>query len=303
MEPILTDLISDVNTNINIDVITDVNTDVNTESIEQIIYNFSRLQIKDISTCEMTVNPSDHITQPNKFIIAIDNDECIGSWGDLSLLYNMLQSEFKKEPDINLFTQIMLTTGCVRPYVKDFFEMLLELKKKNIIYKIFMFTAASNSIGWVSFLSKILENWLGQKLYDGIIHQEMIEEWHLFNKSPVTNNTGYIKNMNMIREIIDFYDEVDSREFHIIAIDDRPNNIINGIAIGVSPFKVAINLFEVIRLFVPENFNYLVEKYDKTINKAWENYMTNPTVFTNASLDIDILNSMDYINKIICSNN
>ena len=276
--------------------------DVIIESIEQIISDFTKLQLNDISTYEMTNCSSNAKTKPKKFIIAIDNDECIGSWGDLSLLYSILLVELGKEPDINIFTNIMLATGCIRPYVKDFFEKLIELKKKNIVYKIFMFTAASNSIGWVHYLSKILENWIGCTLYDGIIHQEMIKKWHILNKSEITNSMGYIKNMNMIRELIDFYDEHDSRDFHVVAIDDRPTNIINGIVIGVSPFKVAVNLFEVIRLFLPEKFDYLVEKYNHVINEAWENYMNNPSIYTNASLDIDILKSMEHIDKIILSN-
>jgi hypothetical protein len=63
---------------------------------------------------------------------------------------------------------------------------------------------SENIYGWVIFLSKILERWFGQKIYDEIIYGEMIEEWHIFNKSTVRNEIGYIKNMDMIREVISF---------------------------------------------------------------------------------------------------
>lgn len=236
-----------------------------------------------------------------KIIFAVDNDECIGSWGDLSLLYIMLKIELGCEPDINLFVDIMVKTGCIRPYVKDFFDKLLELKRKGIIYKIFMFTAASNSNGWVIFLSKILEKWIGQPFYDGVIYKEMIEEWHTLNNTDFSNDLGYIKNMNMLREIIEFKDDINSQHFHFIAIDDRPANIINGTAIGVTPFRVAINIMEVLRLYLPEDFNYLMGKYDKIINNSWENYLKNPHIFTITSRDTDFLSSLDHINKIIFS--
>lgn len=263
--------------------------------ISDISFNFAELTTEDVTI-------SDNTSKSKKIIIALDNDECIGSWSDLSLLYSMLRKELDKEPDVGLFSEIMVKTGCIRPYMQNFFEKILDLKKKGIIYKIFMFTAASNSIGWVSFLSKILENWMGESLYDGIIYKEMIEEWHIFNKSDVLNELGYIKNMNMIRELIDFYDDMDSNDFHIVAIDDRPGNIVNGIAIGVKPFKIAINLIEVLRLFVPDKFDYLVSKYKKLMNEVWENYMRNPSIYTNVSLDIDILLSMERIDKILFYN-
>jgi hypothetical protein len=272
------------------------------KAITDLSFDFTKLKIEDVSECKIINEISDNASKSKKFIIAIDNDECIGSWGDLSILYSMLKMELGKEPDVEMFKDIMLRTGCVRPYVKNFFEKLLELKKNGIVYKIFMFTAASNSVGWVVYLSKILENWIGQKIYDKIIYKEMIEEWHIFNKSPVSNNLGYIKNMNMIRELINFHDKLDHNNFHIVAIDDRPANIINGIAIGVSPFRVAINLFEVLRLFVPDKFEYLVSKYDSIINGAWENYMRNPSIFTNTNLDFDIIKSMEHIDKIIYYN-
>ena len=273
-----------------------INLNLNSGYIKQLISTQ-----KDISVCEI-INPILPNAKSKKFIIAIDNDECIGSWGDLSLLYNMFIIEYGKEPSVELFANIMVKTGCIRPYVKNFFDKLLDLKKKGIVYKIFMFTAASNSIGWVFFLSKILESWIGQSFYDGIIYKEMIEEWHIFNKSDISNNLGYIKNMNMIRELIDMYDGIDSTNYHIVAIDDRPGNIVNGIAIGVSPFRIAINLFEVLRFYVPDNFVYLFSKYEKAINESWENYMKNPYMFTNTSLDIDILSSIEYIDNIILSN-
>jgi len=274
------------------------------EYLDEIISELSidletKLNVKDNLICEDKEIPTSGTNK--KIIFAVDNDECIGSWADLSLLYVMFKIELGSEPDLDLFVDIMVKTGCIRPYVKDFFDKLIELKKKGTIYKIFMFTAASNSSGWVIYLSKVLEKWFGQSLYDGIIYKEMIEEWHIFNKSECANDLEYIKNMNMLRELIDFTDGVDSDKFHYVAIDDRPANIVNGIAIGVSAFKVAVNIMEVLRVYLPDKFEYLMEKYEKSINGSWESYLKNPRAFTNVSRDIDFLLSMEHINELFLS--
>jgi hypothetical protein len=235
-----------------------------------------------------------------KIIFAIDNDECIGSWSDLSLLYGMHIHEKITDLTVDVFVDIMEKTRCVRPYVKDFLTKLIDLKKQGIIYKIFMFTAASNSRGWVDFLAQIIERWIGTKFYDGIIHKEMIEDWHTKKKTKIFNRTGYIKNMHMIQEIIS--SEIKPEDnLHFIAIDDRPGNIINGITIGVSPFKVAINVTEVVRLYLPDKYDYLMKKYRPTLQTSWEMFMSEPYHFTDATNDIDILVSIEHVDKIIVS--
>lgn len=237
------------------------------------------------------------IENENQNIIVIDNDECIGSWGDLSLLYSMLKMDLVV-PDIDIFVKIMSETNCVRPYVKELFEKIIDLRNKNIIFKIFMCTAASNKTGWVTFLSKVLERWIGHKIYDEIIYGEMIEQWHIFNNTNISNNIGYIKNMNMVREIIDFKYNQKNKNYTIIAIDDRPSNIINGIPIGVTPYHVAINIFQVLKLFFPKKFEYLMAKHDKLINDSWERYMKNPCKYSKIYLDRDIFEGINIIDKL-----
>lgn len=232
-----------------------------------------------------------------KIIFAIDNDECIGSWADLSLLYLMLKREYGIEPEINMFVEIVEKTFCIRPYVRNFYDKLIKLKQSDIIHKIYMFTAASNSDGWVSYLCKVIEKWYGQPIYDGIINQEMIIEWHIKNKSNIFNNVGYIKNMHMISHFFGLC----KKKYHFIAIDDRPNNIINGDVIGVTPYKVAVNMITVVELFMPKNSEYLKRKYDSSLTESWNDYKMNNKAFTNASLDIDFLTSLEKIDKIILS--
>ena len=162
-----------------------------------------------------------------------------------------------------------------------------------------MFTAASDSTGWVSFLCKVLERWIGMNFYDEIIHQEMIDEWHLFNKSDCRNKIGYIKNMNMIREIINFKYKHNTDHFEIIAIDDRPQNIVNGISIGVSPYFVAMNMFEVIKYFMPTKHPYLMSRYKKQIEGCWERYLENPSIYIKSSIDSEFYYKLEHIEKLI----
>jgi len=236
-----------------------------------------------------------------KVVIAIDNDECIGSWGDLSLLYSILKYEYSQEPDIDLFVKIMNDTYSIRPYVKDLFNKIISFKSKGIVCKVFMCTAASNKNGWVTFLAKILERWIGEKIYDDIIFGELIEEWHKCNKTNPTNNVGYIKNMDMIREILDFKYTYKTDEFTIIAIDDRPSNIMNAIAIGVSPYRIAVNIYQVLKVYYPDNYAYLMSKHDFIINDSWERYLKNPILYSKAYGDNDIFKGIEYIEKIIYS--
>ena len=252
-----------------------------------------------ISEIDMLSDCLKSVLKLPKVIIVIDNDECIGSWNDLSLLYSILKYEYSKEPDIDLFVKIMNDTCCIRPYVKDLFNKIISLKSKGIICKVFMCTAASNKIGWVTFLSKILERWIGEKIYDDIIFGEQIQEWHIYNKSSVANNIGYIKNMDMIRELLHFKYSYKSDKFTIIAIDDRPSNIINGIAIGVSPYRIAVNIYEVLKLYYPDNYAYLMGKHELVINDSWERYLKNPLVYSKAYADNDIFKGIKHIEKII----
>ena len=252
-----------------------------------------------ISEIDMLYDCFKSVLKFPKVVIAIDNDECIGSWGDLSLLYSILKHEYSEEPDIDLFVKIMNDACCIRPYVKDLFNKIIILKSKGIIYKVFMCTAASNKNGWVTFLAKILERWIGGKIYDDIIFGELIEEWHRCNKSSPSNNIGYIKNMDMIREILDFKYSCKTDELTIIAIDDRPSNIMNGIAIGVSPYYVAVNIYQVLKVYYPDNYAYLMSKHDFVINKSWERYLRNPILYSKAHNDNDIFKGIEYIEKII----
>jgi hypothetical protein len=234
-----------------------------------------------------------------KVILAIDNDECIGSWGDLSLLYNIYKAEFSLDPPVELFVKIMEETYCIRPHLRELYNKILFYKNvsKNID-KIYMFTAASNSTGWVTFLRKILVHWFGEEIYDGVIYQEMIRDWHLENNSIALNENGYIKNMDLIRKLINSSSQTNIN-FEIIAIDDKPQNIVNGIAIPVKPYKVAVNVNEVIKLFLSNHYEKIYAKYKHEVNLSWGHYSRNPNYYSIASCDYDIKLSIRKIDNLL----
>ena len=231
----------------------------------------------------------------NKIIIAIDNDECIGSWGDLSMLYSIIKNVLNKNIDdyINMFINIIDDAKCIRPYLRNVYDKLIELKEKNIICGIYMCTAASNISGWVIYLANLLEIWYGRKIYDKIIDGIIIQNWHIVNGTPCCNQFGYIKDMHMIKNISGLND------VNIIIIDDKPYNIINGISIGVTPFEVALNLSEIIKIYFPDDYDFINEKYDYSISANWTNYIFNPHIYTNVDSDKDLETSIELLEQLI----
>jgi hypothetical protein len=251
--------------------------------------------MKTVDFVNINIQPSEEfIPTPKKHIIVLDSDECVGSWGDLSLIYNLFQIEFKHElENIDTFMNIIITTGCIRPFLRELFNHITELKKNGAVHKVYMCTAASNKAGWVNYLVSIIEKWYGCKIYDEIIHREHIEEWSKKNKVPFSNSIGYIKDMNMIKEVIK--KEHPDEHFEIIAIDDRPQNILNGISLGVKPYLVAVNLIEVVRMFYPDKFDFILENYGECLNNVWTDFLKNKHKYTNTYNDIELLKIIEQL--------
>ena len=173
-------------------------------------------------------------------IIVIDNDECIGSWGDMSIFYSLCKIISVHPPSIELFARLIGDTGCVRSGLRELYNYIINLKEKKKILGIYMCTAATNDIGWVLFLKEILEYWYGMPIYDGVIYGNMIESWHAENNSQYMNEYGVIKDMNQIRKIANV-----PLDTPVIALDDRQHNIRNGYSLSIEPYHVPVNIIEV----------------------------------------------------------
>jgi hypothetical protein len=245
----------------------------------------------------------------NKIIIAIDNDECIGSWGDLSLVYSIIKYNMffqMNDEIIDIFVELLDVTGCVRPNLKILYDNLIKLKKEDKIHGIYMFTSASDSFGWVCFLKNILERWYSKKIgenvniYDHVINGNDINKWHNNNSTVSTSKTGTIKNMDMIREIINNDNSTD--KINVIMLDDRPENVINGHVIGITPYKVAINLIEICKLYFQHHISHIdiINYYYDKLNESWNIFQLCPWLFTlNAYEDNHIILCSETIHKII----
>ena len=208
-------------------------------------------------------------------LVALDNDECIGSWGDLSLLYAVYIRTHGREPPPTLFAGIMEQTRCVRPGLREMYDTLLALRRLGTIKRVYMCTAARDDTGWVAFLRQALEAWYGGTVYDGVIHGAMIQAWHAAMGSVHMDTTGSVnKDMHMVRQLAQAPPET-----VVIAIDDRPGNIVNGLAIGVSRYTVAVNLIAVGRLCIPTWDTHVGNAYNETLQQSWDLYLRNPGMF------------------------
>lgn len=260
-----------------------------------------------------TLKKTTTVKNKSNIIISIDNDECIGSWSDLSLIYSIIKSVMRlpiNEEIVNMFVKLFDDTGCVRPNLKTLYDDLIKLKDEGKIDAICMFTSASDVSGWVSFLKIVLEKWYSNKIgkniviYDCVINGDDIYKWHIDKNTVCKSNTGIIKNMNMVREIIgsslNLLDEI-----YVIMLDDRPENIVNGHAIGIAPYKVAVNLIEVVKIYLKKYKSHIdvIYNYNFKLNYNWHLYNSNPMLFTvNALEDRHIILCSEQIKKTIDAN-
>lgn len=211
-------------------------------------------------------------------LLAIDNDECIGSWGDLSILYSVYSITHKRPPTAALFVDMITTTGCVRPGLRHAYDTFCRLRSEGQLAGIYMCTAARDDRGWVSFLREVLETWYGARVYDGVIHGGMIEAWHAYAGTQHIDSVGSVnKPMDMVRQMAGAPANV-----LVLAIDDRPDNILGGISIGVSKYAVAVNVLAIGRLCIL-NWEDLVGKvYDATLQSSWNAYQARPAMFSDS---------------------
>ena len=209
-------------------------------------------------------------------LLAIDNDECIGSWGDLSILFGVHNLTHDTPPSVSLFADILTRTGCVRPGLRHAYDTFLRMRASGQLAGIYMCTAARNDYGWVSFLREVLEAWYGAPVYDGVIHGGMIQEWHAHARTAHIDAAGSVnKPMDMVRQLAGA-----PADALVLAIDDRPGNILGGIAIGVSRYTVAVNAVAVGRMCFADWDDTVGTLYDSALQSSWEQYECSPHMFS-----------------------
>lgn len=90
------------------------------------------------------------------------------------MLYTVFTHVLHQEPSVDLFARLLNDTGCVRPGLRELYDSVLEMKDDGVVCGVYMCTAARDTVGWVSFLRRVLECWYGRPIYDGVIEGEAL---------------------------------------------------------------------------------------------------------------------------------
>jgi hypothetical protein len=194
-------------------------------------------------------------------IIAIDNDECIGSWVVMSMLFGFCARSARHHLSPALFARMMADALVIRPGVAELFETVMQLRHQGYVHSVVMCTAASNRTGWVSFLRQSLETWFATRrsavtscaplpalVYDHVITGDEMEDWLLKRGLPSVHAHGcMIKDMDMVRETCGVGSDVP-----VVMIDDRPGGIVHGVTIPVPPFEVGVDVDSIAKRCLPD---------------------------------------------------
>ena len=180
------------------------------------------------STCE---NPARHCKQGVKSpstpqphnVVAFDLDETTGTWALGSLVFKVFLKFSGKSPPIHMFVRHYLECGGARPWLRELLKTLEEWKRIGRIDEVAICTSASNSNGWVTFLQNCME------LY--------AQTTGLFGTCMVRENSELIVSENCgVRTVKDLSIFSPDAE-HVVLIDDKPQNALNGYVIGVPEYR------------------------------------------------------------------
>ena len=183
-----------------------------------------------------------------KFLVVIDNDECIGSFPGLAALFTVFL-RCGMPPPVQFFVQLMTTYGCIRPGVREMFDDIVAHRRAGVKFFTVMCTAASNGGGWVTFLRHLLEAWYGGQVYDHVVDRTMLVQWHNEHKTAVMDpDTGWIiKDMNLVRAACGVAEHVP-----VVMVDDRPMAVCNAhMIVGVAKYCVPLDVVAIMEKHVP----------------------------------------------------
>ncbi len=177
-------------------------------------------------------------------LLILDNDECLGYFGFISNMYstilgdhflsNKIESSQKNRISAeNLFIKFavdLLNLGFARPALKDLFKMIKNLKQKNIINYLVMYTSASRNsnsrenpyVNWVGMLRNIFEEYAKEYkpdivLYD-LDHSGRSDE----NPQRMSKDGATQKSVDVVLKRLGLNPALVN---NVIFMDDRPENI------------------------------------------------------------------------------
>ena len=222
------------------------------------------------------------IILPPLRIVVLDNDECMGQFGYLSL-FHQVPFNIKGEPVVNRsdvvksVAKYILGNGSARPHIDKLLKYLKKLKKKGKIDAVVMYTSADNTSGYVHFLKDCLEKYAHSKgVYDDVIHYSSVRSVRANDGATKKDfKNVYLRQLEK-RGIKGSFPRSSVHEAtkNIIMFDDRPHNINKrgGTVIGVKPYCGTVPIENVLSL-ISNTPNYKnVEDVEDLIEEAKEDH-------------------------------
>ena len=155
-------------------------------------------------------------------VVALDNDETTGSWGQGSLLYMLWLRVLGHKPLVSDFVDKYLALGGARPGMIELLRHLHQMKTSGRIDEVVMFTGASDHDGWVTFLKDCLEEYAGTPGLFG----RLLSRQH--NSRTACDGSGRMwKDLSL----------VSPKPEQVVLIDDKPEYCLNGTVVGVSEYR------------------------------------------------------------------
>lgn len=155
--------------------------------------------------------------------VVLDLDETTGAWGAGSVAFKMFHKFASKAPPIDMFVRHYLECGGARPWLKELLKTLEEWKRIDRIDEVAIFTAASNSNGWVTFLQECMELYAQTPgLFETCIARDENSPLAVLESGGVRT----VKDLSLVSPDAE----------HVVLIDDKPEYALNGYVIGVSEY-------------------------------------------------------------------
>lgn len=178
-------------------------------------------------------------------IVILDNDECLGQFGQFSMLYvyaRYLEKEYPIDIKKLLYSCVkhLFHHELVRKNIYELFQLLYKLKKSGKIQEVVMYTSAPNKLsdgkaGYVYFLKKCLEIYANTpNLYDMVLHRNNVKGRKSIDGATL-KDIGYVFLNNKQRKVL--YNNQNTREKkklekyinsvskNVLMIDDKTENI------------------------------------------------------------------------------
>jgi hypothetical protein len=161
-------------------------------------------------------------TQQQRAVV-LDLHDTTGSWDMASLVYREYKRLTGHPPPVEMFVEYYLEEGGTRPYLKELLQKLQEWKQTARINEVSICTSASNVNGWVTFIKQCMELYADTH---GLFRRVIARE-----QCPRTmTHTGYVQTL---KDLSIFSTDPD----YVVIISTTPEYVINGRAIGVSPYR------------------------------------------------------------------